>query len=343
MSKGIVLAGNMIVDITYPIERYPAESELTTVTEGIERSIGGLVCNVITDLAKLDDTLPLQAIGLIGDDSEGDLIEEQLGRMKNIDLSQVVRTGRSSITIVMSSKENKKRTFFQYRGNNACFDESYINWDSIRGDILHVGYILLLDALDEEDEEYGTKMARLLKHAQEHRLKTSIDVVTETGNRFMKIVPPALKYTDYCVINESEAQQITGVLLRDQEERLHPEHMKEALFKMKEMGVSAWAVIHCPEGGFGLDENGSYVELPSLKLPKGYIKGSVGAGDAFCAGVLYGAEKAYSLNDAIRLGICAAGASLSRQNATDGMRAVAEVMKLEELYAPKGNICIGTH
>ena len=153
MSKGIVLAGNMIVDITYPIERYPAESQLTTLTEGIERSIGGLVCNVITDLAKLDDTLPLQAIGLIGDDSEGDLIEEQLGRMKNVDLSQVVRTGRSSITIVMSSKENKKRTFFQYRGNNACFDESYINWDSIRGDILHVGYILLLDALDEEDDD----------------------------------------------------------------------------------------------------------------------------------------------------------------------------------------------
>ena len=104
MSKGIVLAGNMIVDI------------------------GGLVCNVITDLAKLDETLPLQAIGLIGEDSEGDLVEEQLGKMKNIDLSQVVRTGKSSITMVMSSRENKKRTFFQYHGNNAYFDESYMDW-----------------------------------------------------------------------------------------------------------------------------------------------------------------------------------------------------------------------
>lgn len=332
MEKGIVLAGNMIVDITYPIERYPAESELTTVTEGIERSVGGLVCNVITDLAKLDAALPLQAVGLIGDDSEGDLVEEQLGRMKNIDMSQVVRIGRSSITIVMNSKENQKRTFFQYRGNNAYFDEKYVNWNCIKGDIFHVGYILLLDALDAKDDMYGTKMARLLKHAQEHGLKTSIDVVTETGNRFVKLVPPALKYTDYCVINESEAQQITGVLLRDSKDRLHPEHMQEALLKMKEMGVSIWAVIHCPEGGFGLDENENYVALPSLKLPKGYIKGSVGAGDAFCAGVLYGAEKKYNLKDAIRLGICAAGASLSEQNATDGMRSVTEVMELEELY-----------
>ena len=29
------------------------------------------------------------------------------------------------------------------------------------------------------------------------------------GNRFEKLVPPSLKYTDYCVINELEAQQAT--------------------------------------------------------------------------------------------------------------------------------------
>ncbi len=329
MGKGIILAGNMIVDITYPIERYPGESGLTTILGETERSTGGLVCNVITDLAKLDGSLSLQAVGLIGDDPEGDLVEKELGKWKNIDLSQVVRTGKSSVTIVMSSKENKKRTFFQYRGNNAAFDESYIHWECMKGDIFHVGYLLLLDALDAEDEVYGTRMARLLKHAREHGLKTSIDVVTETGNRFSKVVPPALRFTDYCVINESEAQEITGVLLRDEEDRLYPEHMKEALVRMKEMGVALWAVIHCPEGGFGLDEEENYVEVPSLRLPKGYIKGSVGAGDAFCAGVLYGAEMNYELRDAVRLGICTAAASLSAVNAVDGVGTIKEVMKLE--------------
>ena len=199
----------------------------------------------------------------------------------------------------------------------------------MKGDIFHVGYLLLLDALDAEDEVYGTRMARLLKHAREHGLKTSIDVVTETGNRFSKVVPPALRFTDYCVINESEAQEITGVLLRDEEDRLYPEHMKEALVRMKEMGVALWAVIHCPEGGFGLDEEENYVEVPSLRLPKGYIKGSVGAGDAFCAGVLYGAEMNYELRDAVRLGICTAAASLSAVNAVDGVGTIKEVMKLE--------------
>ena len=332
MRKGICVAGNLIVDITYPIERWPRQSELTTITDGITRSVGGAVCNVITDLAKLDETLPLSALGVIGEDAEGEFILEQLGRHENIDLSLLGRKGTTSFTAVMSDNRTKARTFFQYRGANALFDESFIDWDRIDAEILHVGYILLLDALDQADGEYGTKMARLLAEAQSRGIRTSIDVVTESGDRFRTLVPPALRYTDYCVINELEAQQITGVLLRDEEEKLYPEHMEEALRKMKELGVSTWAVIHCPEGGYGLDEKNHFLTVRSLKLPEGYIKGTVGAGDAFCAGVLYGAEKGWGLAESVRLGTCAAAASLSEAGATEGMRPAAEVLKLAELY-----------
>ena len=332
MRKGICVAGNLIVDITYPIERWPRQSELTTITDGITRSVGGAVCNVITDLAKLDEALPLSALGVIGEDAEGEFILEQLGRHENIDLSLLGRKGTTSFTAVMSDNRTKARTFFQYRGANALFDESFIDWDRIDAEILHVGYILLLDALDQADGEYGTKMARLLAEAQSRGIRTSIDVVTESGDRFRTLVPPALRYTDYCVINELEAQQITGVLLRDEEEKLYPEHMEEALRKMKELGVSTWAVIHCPEGGYGLDEKNHFLTVRSLKLPEGYIKGTVGAGDAFCAGVLYGAEKGWGLAESVRLGTCAAAASLSEAGATEGMRPAAEVLKLAELY-----------
>ena len=332
MRKGICVAGNLIVDITYPIERWPRQSELTTITDGITRSVGGAVCNVITDLAKLDETLPLSALGVIGEDAEGEFILEQLGRHENIDLSLLGRKGTTSFTAVMSDNRTKARTFFQYRGANALFDESFIDWDRIDAEILHVGYILLLDALDQADGEYGTKMARLLAEAQSRGIRTSIDVVTESGDRFRTLVPPALRYTDYCVINELEAQQITGVLLRDEEEKLYPEHMEEALRKMKELGVSTWAVIHCPEGGYGLDEKNHFLTVRSLKLPERYIKGTVGAGDAFCAGVLYGAEKGWGLAESVRLGTCAAAASLSEAGATEGMRPAAEVLKLAKVY-----------
>ena len=110
------------------------------------------------------------------------------------------------------------------------------------------------------------------------------------------------------------------------------ENKKSALQKLHELGVAKWAVIHCPELGCGMDEAGNYCEFESLKLPKGYIKGTVGAGDAFCAGVLYAAETDMPLREALKLGACSAAASLSEVSASDGVKTKDEVLKLYELY-----------
>lgn len=332
MKKGICCAGNMIVDITYPIETWPRQNELTHITEGIHSSTGGCVCNTITNLARLDPNLPLVASGFAGYDTEGDFILQEMRKYPNIDLSMVRRDGRTSFTAVMSNNQTKERTFFQHAGANAYYGEEHIDWDKLDVDILHIGYILLLPHLDEEDAQYGTKMARLLHRAQMAGIKTSIDVVSETGDRFARLVTPALKYSDYCVINELEAQQTTGIILRDEEGRLRRENLPAALQKLKELGVARWAVIHCPELGCGIDEEGNYCEVPSLKLPKGYIQGTVGAGDAFCSGILYAAEDEMSMEEALKLGNCTAAASLSHISASDGVKTVEEVMKLYELY-----------
>ena len=68
----------------------------------------------------------------------------------------------------------------------------------------------------------------------------------------------------------------------------------------------------------------------SVKLPKGFIQGTVGAGDAFCAGVLLAAEKGQTLAEAIHLGAAAACASLRMPGATEGMTTVAEVLALHK-------------
>ena len=332
MKKGICCAGNMIVDITYPIETWPKQNELTHITEGIRQSTGGSVCNTITDLAKLDPSMHLMASGFAGHDAEGDFVLSEMSKYPNIDLSMVKRNGRTSFTAVMSNNKTKERTFFQHAGGNAYYGEEHIDWDKLDVDIFHIGYILLLPHLDEPDEEYGTKMARLLHRAQKQGLKTSIDVVSEAGERFQRIVTPSLRYCDYCIINELEAQQTTGVLLRGEDGVLHTENLRKALEKLHELGVSTWAVIHCPELGCGMDAAGHYFEEPSLKLPQGYIQGTVGAGDAFCAGVLYAAETDRTLPEGLRLGACSAAASLSDASASDGVKTAAEVLRLYDQY-----------
>ena len=98
MAKGIGVAGNLVEDIIYPIPRYPQIGELATIGEPIIRSTGGAVCNVIMDLAKLDASLALKAIGVVGEDEGGKLIMDRLAAYPNIDCSQIAFEGRTAFT-----------------------------------------------------------------------------------------------------------------------------------------------------------------------------------------------------------------------------------------------------
>ncbi|MBQ0101931.1 MAG: carbohydrate kinase family protein, partial [Firmicutes bacterium] len=203
MNNGIIVAGSLIVDKLKKIDIYPGSCSLTKIRKQ-SVSVGGLVNNCIQDLALIDSELPLKAVGLIGDDSEGKIILDTLGKYKNIDLSGIKAVGETSYTDVMYDSERRTRAYFQFEGSNADFGIEDIDFDSIKGDILHIGYILLLNKLDMSDEKYGTKMGELLHKAQSYGIKTSIDVVSEESDRYVTTVAPALKYVDYCIINELE-------------------------------------------------------------------------------------------------------------------------------------------
>jgi len=67
--------------------------------------------------------------------------------------------------------------------------------------------------------------------------------------------------------------------------------------------------IHFPEGSYGQKSTGEKLRQGSLALPKGYIKGAAGAGDAFCSGVLLGVHEEWPLEKCLLTGTCAATAA----------------------------------
>ena len=329
MKNKIIAAGNIIVDRLYPIAGYPGPGQLTKILDGIGQSVGGAVCNVGIDLKKLMPDTEVCALGLVGTDEAGDFALKTM-RDAGMDVSMVGREGVTSFTAVMSDTLTRERTFFTYGGANARFSEDSFDWADVDADILHVAYILLLDALDEEDAAYGTKLARLLAHAKEKGIRTSVDVVSEAGERFSRLVPPALKHTDLCVINEIEAGRTTGIELRTADGSLRVENIKPCLRALFALGVGEWAVIHCPEGGFGMDADGDFAAYGQIPTPPGYIRGKVGAGDAFCAGVLSAAHRGMSLADAVKLGNAAATVSLNAPDATGAMTTLEECLRITD-------------
>lgn len=329
--NGITIAGTLIADIFHEVDTYPSEGLLTTV-RARSKNIGG-TGNMILDLAKLDSELAVKVCAIVGDDEEGRFLCEKLGEYPNIDRSAITVEGRSAATLVMNAQDHRQRTFFVVPEANDRFDESYISWDKVDAKIFHLEYLLLMKKVDGYDSEYGTHGARILHDARERGMVTSIDVVSEQSDRAASVVTAALKYTDICCINEYEAYSVTGIKLTDEEGSLVHEATISALQKIRDAGVSRWIVIHAPHLSYGLDcVTGDVVAVPSLDLPQGYIKGSTGAGDAYCSGVLYGFYKDMTLTEAMKLARASAAASLSENNGTDGMRPYADVMRLGEIY-----------
>ncbi len=339
MNKGIIVAGNLIVDMLKKIDIYPDSCNLTTI-RAVSRSSGGLVNNCIVDFARLDPNLPLTAVGRIGDDEYGAFVLDNLHKYKNIDTSGIKIGGQTSFTDVMYDSERRTRAYFQFRGANAELDVNDFDFDKLEGDILHVGYMLLLDALDAADSEYGTRMARLLAAAKAKGIKTSIDVVSEESDRYETVVRPSLKYLDYCIINETEAGKITGVRVTKDDGSVDDDAIPEVCRRLREGGVSEWIVIHARDNSYGLDRNGTYYQLGALDIPRSLIKGTTGAGDAFCTGVLLGAYRGMGLLEAMKLGTAAASCCILEPGASDGVRGYAATMELYGSYPePALKVC----
>ena len=330
--KGIAIAGNMLLDIVKTIDSYPQIGMLGNILD-LSYAVGGCVPNTAIDLAKIDSTVPISAVGKLGMDENGRYISSTLQR-NGIDISNISysKDTPTSFSDVMSVRGGGERTFFHKRGANAEFSPSDIDLDKLNCNIFHIGYILLLDSFDAEDKKYGTVMARFLREVQKKGIKTSIDVVSASEAQFGEKIIPCLKYCNYVIINELECCAIWGLEARTPSGQLNRKNLELAMKKTVGAGVKDRVIVHCKECSFIIDSNENLTVVPSLRIPKEEIKGSVGAGDAFCAGSLYGIYNNYNDRQILEFASAAAACNLFAENSIDGMKTKQEILELADKY-----------
>lgn len=308
--KGIAVVGTLLVDNINEINAYPPIGELTHI-RSVRTACGGLVPNNGIGIKRIAPEMPVFAVGKIGNDDAGKFALETM-RAAGLDVSLVTvdATERTSFTDVMSITGGQ-RTFFTYPGACDAFGADDIPWDKMTCKMLHLGYFLLLAKIDAGD---GLK---ILKEAKARGIQTSIDLVSEASDRYALVIP-CLPYVDNLIINELEAGKIAGIEPTD-------ENLPVIADKLLEMGVRERVIIHQPSMGLCKTRE-SLTVLPSCKLPKGYIKGKTGAGDAFCSGALIAIEHGASDAEILELAEAAAVASLTAQDATSGILCKAELL-----------------
>jgi len=330
--RGLLGGGNWLIDHVKLIDALPQPECLVNIRSH-GQSGGGSPCNVLFSLAGCGVEFPLVAAGLLGKDTAGAWLLAECKRRK-IDTRHLGTNGTATtgFTDVMTEQTCGRRTFFHYRGASALWTGDDLDFTKLKVKHFHLGHLMVLDALDATDKTYGTKAAKLLASAVGAGVKTSVDIVTEQGDRFAQVVPPALKFTDYLIINEHEAGRITGFKVRDAEGRLDTVTLRHAAGALLQHGVRELVVLHFPEGAFARTRKGDDVWQASVKLPAKLIAGSVGAGDAFCAGFLLGVHEGWETKRCLEAAVCVAAASLMEPTATGGIKSLGAALALGRKY-----------
>ena len=309
------------------VDTFPTEETLASILNQY-RGTGGTPYNVLLDLAKLGAGFPLAGVGLVGDDENGNSIIQDC-RQLGIDMSQVqiIKEAPTSYTDVMTVRSTGKRTFFHMRGANSLLNESHFNLAVSRARIFQLGYLLLLDGLDTLSEAGTTGASRLLQQACELGFKTTVDVVSENSDRFVRVMTPTLPFVDYLIINEFEASKISGIDVVEAG-AVSLARLSEAARIIFTKGVREWVIIHFAQGALARNRVGDEAHIGSIRVPRDKIAGTAGAGDAFAAGALYGLHDGRDIADCLKMATCAAASTLFDPTCTGSIRSLQKCMEL---------------
>ncbi|MEM1238114.1 MAG: carbohydrate kinase family protein, partial [Pseudomonadota bacterium] len=288
------------------------------------RGIGGGPANVISALARLKTGLRLWPMGAIGDDDYGAFI---LAECRKLDLpTETLRTKAAVATAhthVMSVSGRSRTFFYQGGANDTLSVEDFPVGTFADSDarLFYLGYLTLLEKLDTVDETGTTGALQVLSRAKAAGLVTCVDLVSMPRPDFRDIVEATAPQIDYLIMNEIEAGFATGLdgNLADAEAL---NRMANALLRL---GVRKAVVVHCVERVVWASADGEVMSVDVKTIPSEEIASNLGAGDAFCAGLLYGVHEGWSPAEAIDLAVRTAHASLKGHTATEAIPSLSEL------------------
>lgn len=325
---GIVCAGNFIVDRVHTLAYWPEQGNLTHILHQ-DVGVGGGAANVVTDLASLGFPGKLAAAGCIGTDIDGEIVKARLVDA-GIDVTGLRElSDRATGHTHVMNVPGRNRTFFYHGGSNDAVTDALVSPATFASDgyrLFYLGYLMLLPGLDRIDADGRSGASRLLEAARRAGLTTCVDFVSSEDPEFADKVGASLPYCDFLIINEIEAGRATGVTVRDGSGGLDEAGIVMAGKRLLAAGVTRAVIIHAPELCFWFAPGAKPVVTGSLPVDAGAIVSTVGAGDAFCAAVLYGLHENWPVEQICAVAHAAAARCLGGATATDGIPDMAALL-----------------
>jgi sugar/nucleoside kinase (ribokinase family) len=258
----IVTMGAHILDVLVrPVTEIPP-GQGTTLVEQMRMTAAGTAAGTALTFAKLGAAV--STAGAIGTDPAGDLLVSLLDR-GNIDTCMVVRKPDVATSMsVLPIRPNGERPALHLLGANLAYTLDDVDWGAVgAADHIHLGGVEML----------GPDFAvRVLKHAKDNGVTTSLDLIAPGGMGTFDLIAPALACTDFLLPNEDQVLGFTGAADLDAGSR-----------RLLDAGAGLLAITCGADGALVVSREGKQ-QIPAFSVE---VVDTTGCGDAFSAGFLY--------------------------------------------------------
>ncbi|WP_328752058.1 carbohydrate kinase family protein [Streptomyces sp. NBC_00285] len=280
-AQNVVTMGVHVLDVLVrPVEEIP-EGQGTTLVEDIRMTAAGTAAGTALTLAKLGASV--RTAGAIGTDPTGDLLTQLLDRA-GIDTALLVRrVDTSTSATVLPIRPNGDRPTLHLLGANITYGLDDVPWDAVaEATHLHLGGPELIGA---------EVAARILAHAKDHGVVTSVDLLAPGELGTFDQIEPLLPYVDYLLPNED---QVLGFS--------EEQDLVTGAKKFLAGGAGLVAVTRGGDGALLVTAEGTET-VPAFDVD---VIDTTGCGDAFSAGFLRGVSLGRTPREAAVLGSAAA-------------------------------------
>lgn len=269
---------------------------------------GGDACNVCLDAAAMGMTTCL--VSSVGNDAGGAWLLSYLNschvKTSGIHVSDDYGTAESLVL----TEPSGERHFLTSTGIFADISADFITEDLLRG-----AKFLSLNSYYRMEKVDGAPAAALFGRARSLGVRTVLDTMTCRAGDPLALIAPVLAETDYFLPSYEEARQITG--------KENPEDMAEVL---RPYGVRVFIVKLGAKGSAVFDfAHGERFDVPAF--PVGHPVSTVGAGDAYCAGLMTALIRGMTLRESARFASAAAALTVQCEGANGGISSIEEVLK----------------
>jgi sugar/nucleoside kinase (ribokinase family) len=274
----ILVAGEINPDLVLSgVDVEPRFDQVEALVESAELTIGSSSAIFACGATRLG--LKVAFIGIVGDDLFGRFMSQALAQ-RGVDISPIVIDPyqRTGISVILN--RGSDRAILTYPGAIASLRAEQVSDDLLRGARhLHIASYFLQTALQPN-------LPELLERAHAFGLTTSLDPNWDPHERWQGF-DQLLPRVDVLLPNQAEAISLSGGGDLDQ-----------AVLRLSQK-CPVVAVKLGPDGALarqGLDA----VRAPAIPLQ---VVDTVGAGDSFDTGFLYGYLAGWKLERALRLGV----------------------------------------